>query len=110
MKDSLDLFWIFTCAWQDGEFATPVDWNPGDKLILDPKARDPRGAPCSLQVKEMGSAELQRVPSGKEYLRWTDHPKLPWHKAQISGEIHLCLKSKTRRRLTSSCRCKTIES
>ncbi|XP_054835908.1 peroxiredoxin-6 [Eublepharis macularius] len=50
--------------------ATPVDWKPGDEVMVVPSLTDEEAKklfPSGICTKEL--------PSGKRYLRYTSHPK-----------------------------------
>uniref|UniRef100_A0ACB8F2U7 Peroxiredoxin-6 n=1 Tax=Sphaerodactylus townsendi TaxID=933632 RepID=A0ACB8F2U7_9SAUR len=50
--------------------ATPVDWKPGDEVMVIPSLSDD-------EAKKLfpGGICTKELPSGKKYLRYTSHPK-----------------------------------
>ncbi|XP_077188671.1 peroxiredoxin-6 [Paroedura picta] len=50
--------------------ATPVDWKPGDEVMVIPSLSDE-------EAKKLfpGGVCTKELPSGKKYLRYTSHPK-----------------------------------
>ncbi|KAL0966273.1 hypothetical protein UPYG_G00293230 [Umbra pygmaea] len=53
--------------------ATPVDWQPGDRVMVPPNMPEEEAAalfPFGVYTKEL--------PSGKRYLRYTPHPPEQW--------------------------------
>lgn len=53
---------------KDGSLATPVEWEPGRRLIVDPSV------PTETARAQFANLEVKPVPSGKEYLRYVDCP------------------------------------
>lgn len=53
---------------RDGSLATPVEWESGQRLILDPSV------PTETAAAQFENLEVKAVPSGKEYLRYVDCP------------------------------------
>lgn len=58
---------LLTAAKHKNKIATPVNWKPGDKVVISPSVDN-------NQAKEMfpQGFETAKLPSGKDYLRFTE--------------------------------------
>lgn len=62
---------------KDFKLATPANWQQRQRLILDPKV-------SKTDASKFDNLAIQSLPSGKEYLRWVDCPKLKWFEEEVS--------------------------
>lgn len=62
---------------KDFKLATPANWQQRQRLILDPKV-------SKTDASKFDNLTIQSLPSGKEYLRWVDCPKLKWFEEEVS--------------------------
>lgn len=61
---------------KDFKLATPANWQQGERLILDPKV-------SKTDAGKYDKLAIHSLPSGKEYLRWVDCPKLKWFEEEV---------------------------
>lgn len=62
---------------KDFKLVTPANWQQRQRLLLDPKV-------SKTDASKFDNLAIQSLPSGKEYLRWVDCPKVKWFEEEVS--------------------------
>merc|ERR1712232_452959 len=69
---------------QDFSLATPVNWKPGDRLIVAPSAT------TDTAKDKFKNLEIQNLPSKKPYLRYVDCPELAFIQPKAAPATRVC--------------------